>query len=212
MESIGARAAPNRSNRGAGAHHLPGLGLFLLASTFLPHQARAQVLLIGDSITQGGVSGTPAGPPYADVAATELGASFDVHNLGCGGSTSLDWLPYIGVTICPGIFVDLWQQRIAPNTPADIATIMLGTNDATGFFEPENQPVAPADYAAALEAIIDAPGPSPQPEHREFEKKLHFVRFVSSSFKGKSKLKRAEKRIPLEIQRDRAHRFELSKA
>ncbi len=58
----------------------------LLAFGLLPARTLARVLLIGDSITEGAVSGTP-GVPYADVVATDLGPGFDVLNLGCGGAS-----------------------------------------------------------------------------------------------------------------------------
>lgn len=111
-----------------------------------------RVLLIGDSITQGAVSGPP-GFPYADVVSTELGGAFEVLNLGCGGASSIDWRPDTGVTICAAGFIDLWTERVLPNLPADFATVLLGTNDSTGFFEPG--PVAADDYANAMEAIVD---------------------------------------------------------
>jgi len=108
--------------------------VIVLALVALPGRTLARVLLIGDSITEGTVSGTP-GSPYAAVVATDLGPEFDVLNLGCGGASSFDWRPDTGVTICGGLFIDLWAQRVLPNVPAEIATVMLGTNDATGFFE-----------------------------------------------------------------------------
>jgi len=126
--------------------------VIVLALVALPGRTLARVLLIGDSITEGTVSGTP-GSPYAAVVATDLGPEFDVLNLGCGGASSFDWRPDTGVTICGGLFIDLWAQRVLPNVPAEIATVMLGTNDATGFFEPA--PLTGDNYAANIEAIVD---------------------------------------------------------
>lgn len=153
MESIHGRVAYRRVNhrvdRKGGIAAAFVIGLALVA---LPARTLARVLLIGDSITQGAVSGTP-GPPYANVVATDLGPVFDVRNLGCGGATSFDWRPDTGVTICGGLFINLWAERVLPNLPAEIATVMLGTNDATGFFEPA--PLTGANYGANIQAIVD---------------------------------------------------------
>jgi lysophospholipase L1-like esterase len=43
---------------------------------------------------------------------------------------------------------------VVPELPSEAATVLLGSNDAVGFFEPENQPVSVGDYAAALYAIV----------------------------------------------------------
>jgi lysophospholipase L1-like esterase len=153
MESIRRRASHRRAN-----HRVDREGWFVvafvivLAVAALPGAAAARVLLIGDSITEGSVSGTP-GFPYAAVVDLQLGPDFEVTNLGCGGATSFDWRPDTGVTICGGLWINLWAERVLPNVPAEIATVMLGTNDATGFFEPA--PLTGDAYAANIEAIVD---------------------------------------------------------
>jgi lysophospholipase L1-like esterase len=124
----------------------------VLALLALPEPMLARVLLIGDSITQGAVSGTP-GFPYAEIVGIQLGPDFEVTNLGCGGASSFDWRPDTGVTICGGLWINLWAERVLPNLPAEMATIMLGTNDATGFFEPA--PLTGDSYIANIGAIVD---------------------------------------------------------
>jgi lysophospholipase L1-like esterase len=123
------------------------------AASPLEAQARKRVLLLGDSITAGAVSGPP-GIPFADVLAQRLGDGYEVVNIGCGGSTSLDWTITHGSTLC-GVFVlpNLFEGRAVPSLPAEYVTMMLGTNDATGFFEP--MPIAPRIYGRAMAEIAN---------------------------------------------------------
>jgi len=112
------------------------------------------VLLIGDSITWGMVSGEP-GPPYAEVLAELLGPGYEVIDAGCGGATSLDWTLSQPDVICGGVGVlegGLYEERARPYLPVDIATVLLGTNDAVGFFEPV--PIEVPVYAAAMNEIV----------------------------------------------------------
>ncbi len=117
-----------------------------------PAAAQTRVVLVGDSITAGAVSG--GGTPYADVLATALGAGWQVINEGCGGSTSNDWDP--GTPAFP--FCAALGAEVLPHLPADYVTIMLGTNDATGFYEPTpvGTPIPVPTYAAHLQAIVTA--------------------------------------------------------
>lgn len=127
---------------------LAALALFAWPGTALA--APFSVVLLGDSITFGLVS-EPIGPSYAELLADSLGSDFEVTNIGCGGTSSLDWTRSRGDAICGGVgFVlpDLYEGRALPTLPADLVTIMLGTNDAIGFFEPGI--VAVADYRAAI--------------------------------------------------------------
>jgi lysophospholipase L1-like esterase len=128
--------------------------LAALALVALPGTALAapfSVVLLGDSITFGQVS-EPVGPSYAELLADSLGSDFAVTNIGCGGTSSLDWTRSRGSAICGGVsgFVlpDLYEGRALPTLPADLVTIMLGTNDAIGFFEPGI--VAVEDYRDAI--------------------------------------------------------------
>lgn len=135
------------------------LAAFFLLAIALPATAIAtpikSVLLIGDSITYGMVSGG-GGSPYADVLAGLLGSGYDVINSGCGGATSLDWTLSQPSSLCGGVGIlddGLFDAMARPHLPADIATILLGTNDAVGFYEP--QPIDVATYGLAMEEIID---------------------------------------------------------
>jgi lysophospholipase L1-like esterase len=117
--------------------------------------APIQVLLIGDSITAGTVS-DPAGPAYAEILSGVLGDGFDVTNIGCGGASSLDWTLSQGGVICGGRgsqVPNLYTALALPYMPVGIATILLGTNDAIGFFEPD--PVSPSVYGVAVHELAD---------------------------------------------------------
>ena len=110
--------------------------LLLLA---LPLCARAdpiRVVLVGDSITAGDVS-APSGASYATLLAESLGPGFTVTNLGCGGTSSLDWTPSRGGVFCGGEVErpNLYDALAQPQLPAALVTILLGTNDAIGFEE-----------------------------------------------------------------------------
>lgn len=115
---------------------------------------RTRVLMIGDSITEGTQS-APEGVPYTTVATALLGPGYDVVVEGCGGSSTFDWSLLGGVTLCNGGWWSptLYEARAQPNLPADVVTVMLGTNDATGFFEPA--PVPEDEYARNLDDIVD---------------------------------------------------------
>lgn len=113
-----------------------------------------RVVLIGDSITYGVVAGE-GGPPYAALLAERLGPAYEVVNAGCGGATSLDWTISRPSPICGGVGVleeGLYEAQARPHLPADVATVLLGTNDAVGYLEPE--PVGVEAYRAALNEII----------------------------------------------------------
>ena len=68
---------------------------FLVFLTVAP-EARAgdppdRILLLGDSITSGWVSGSEEGIPFADIIEHLFAADSEVFKRGCGGSTSIDW-------------------------------------------------------------------------------------------------------------------------
>ncbi len=130
---------------------LAALTAFLVAALALPSAATPiRVLAIGDSITWGWVS-APTGPGYVDLLASELGADYEVTNIGCGGSTTAMWLPSAGAITCGGRFynrrVDYWARLVDRATPADLATIMLGTVDAA-------RGILPWVYGDNLQQII----------------------------------------------------------
>ncbi len=111
------------------------------------------VLLLGDSITQGAISGD-TGAPYHQVLAETLGQGFFVINSGCDGSSSLTWArdspDFCGASLRePSVF----EQLATPHLPADIVTIMLGTNDAPGFLE--SSPVPVAEFGEAMRTLVE---------------------------------------------------------
>ena len=101
---------------------------------------------LGDSITQG-VGNVR---PYPDALREALGPMYVIHNAGISGTTSTDWAPgswHLG--FLPG--VDLFAGFpgfFEPLPGGHIVTVMLGTNDALGFFDPG--PVSPEAYADQL--------------------------------------------------------------
>lgn len=118
-----------------------------------PSEAGAprRVLLIGDSITEGQMSGPP-GVPFAEALAPLLGPRYEVVNVACGGTTTVDWSPTRGTDLCDGFFEpNLFAARAVPELPADFVTVMFGTNDSVGFFEPG--PIEPAAYRDALSEL-----------------------------------------------------------
>jgi lysophospholipase L1-like esterase len=126
--------------------------LALLAIVWLPAAARAlpiPVVLIGDSITAGQMS-MPVGPSYASLLAASLGSGFQVSNIGCGGTSSLDWTLSQPGAICGPMLVgpNLYEGLARPLMPASFVSVLLGTNDALGFFEPA--PVPPERYRDAI--------------------------------------------------------------
>ena len=133
--------------------------LLLALSMALPGVGAAapyEVVLLGDSITQG-VSSAPIGPSFASLLSDSLGAGFDVINIGCGGTSSRDWSPSSGISVCvglpdPNLPANLYRALAVPNLPADLVVIMLGTNNAIGAFEPA--PLTAEEYRAALEELV----------------------------------------------------------
>lgn len=121
-----------------------------------------ELLLIGDSITEGCVS-SPTGTDctcsqglcYAARLSAHLGADYQIVNAGVGGSTTADWaseavrIPYVLVGDTP---TPIFEGVALPNLPADMVLIMLGANDAIGVFEPS--PIAPEIYRENLDATV----------------------------------------------------------
>ena len=114
---------------------------------------RTSILMIGDSITEG-VQSNPSAESYTTVAAKVLGTRFTAIQVGCAGATTWDWSSLGGVTLCGGQFWDpnVYEARARPNLPADVVTVLLGTNDATGFFEPA--PISPDEYRDNLANLV----------------------------------------------------------
>jgi lysophospholipase L1-like esterase len=117
-----------------------------------------EVLLIGDSITEGFISG-PEGLNrscieercWAARLAARLGQGYRVIERGVGGATTLDWAgPAVGIPYADveGSLVFLFEGLAAEDLAAEIAVILLGTNDATGFME--DAPIPPDEYGRKL--------------------------------------------------------------
>ncbi|MBW2267093.1 MAG: SGNH/GDSL hydrolase family protein [Deltaproteobacteria bacterium] len=128
-----------------------------------------QVLFVGDSITAG--TGADPGQGFVDLMAS-ANPDRSVHNAGCGGSTTRDWvLPKLPGAPEHCAFGGAFEQLAAPHVDADLVHILLGTNDSTGFFEPGS--VGPDEYASNIEAlavrftgdvVVSIPTPFPDPD------------------------------------------------
>jgi lysophospholipase L1-like esterase len=74
---------------------------------------------------------------------------------GCGGATSLDWLPDAAVHGCSRRVSEtprnLYDAYVAPALPVEIAVIALGTNDFLGQGQPR---VGLEEYDAALRELV----------------------------------------------------------
>ena len=134
----------------------------LLAVVALPASATAarratfDVLLVGDSHTYGATFVADGGDDFAELLALQLGEDFDIRNAGCAGSSSVDWVATNTNHLCRQgwEWQDLFGNVARPLLPAHLATVLLGTNDAIGYGEPE--PVAADAYAGHIDALIEA--------------------------------------------------------
>jgi len=118
---------------------------------------RLRVLALGDSITEGRVSGLAAGAAgaaYVELLGSLLGkGAFETRNAGVGGATAIDWC-LAGRPPLPEVdreAFELFERRAVPALPAAFVTVLLGSNDAVGFLE--DAPVPVDRYAAALREI-----------------------------------------------------------
>lgn len=114
----------------------------------------ARLLLLGDSITYGVVS-EPQGPSFAELTDACLAGEFDeVEVIACSGSTSSDWTLTRGARSCAGraVPISIYEALARPHLPAEVVTVLLGTNDAFGFFE-ESGPIPPEQYGSSLREI-----------------------------------------------------------
>jgi lysophospholipase L1-like esterase len=109
-----------------------------------------RVVVLGDSITAG-ISSKPNGPGYADLLRAQLGPEFEVVSLGCSGSTTRDWQPDAPPSTCrgPGEPMHLYASARAL-LPADVVTILLGTNDLRVI-----DAVEPDEYRDALRTLAE---------------------------------------------------------
>ena len=95
---------------------------------------RTRILVLGDSITNGkGLENIPV-EYYPGLLRDWLGADYKIIEEGCGGTTSARWSPFAFEPVdwgpCHGFFSYLYGKYAFGNLPADIVTLLLGTNDA----------------------------------------------------------------------------------
>jgi lysophospholipase L1-like esterase len=120
-----------------------------MAASCGTHPRKLKVLMIGDSITDGS-SGT--GATYAAQLSKRLQGKHEILNVAVGGSTTRDWanraptMPYVDQA--RGLF----DAQVPALAPFDVVTVMLGTNDALGFFE--TAPLSADEYEASLSTLI----------------------------------------------------------
>jgi lysophospholipase L1-like esterase len=130
---------------------LPAL---LLSQTAVADPIR--MIMVGDSITVGR-SSTPGATGYVDDLTAQLGADYEVVNAGLGGSSAVLWDPgrpcFFLCPDAPNPTDSFYDLVLAPELPADIVSIMLGTNDALGFWI--GAPATEEIYRNALTALID---------------------------------------------------------
>jgi lysophospholipase L1-like esterase len=108
--------------------------------------------MLGDSITNS--DRETSFDYYPRIIEEWLGDDYLVIERGCGGTTSLQWIPTASeegiVGTCNGYLWFLYDTFAYPNTPAEIATVLLGTNDA---IQGDYPTLTPAEYRANIEDI-----------------------------------------------------------
>ena len=127
-------------------------GVAVALLTAVPAAATSRLLLAGDSITFGIVS-DPQGPAFAEILPDLFAGEFDVVNAGLSGLSSVYLNPNVSCDVLCGSDT-FFDDLIAPELPAEVATLMLGVNDALSFFLPE--PTPPSDYEANMREIVDS--------------------------------------------------------
>ncbi len=127
----------------------------LIRGPSCPAPPAFKVVMIGDSITEGMVSGDDA--LQSDAFVPLLKGQYPmmdmwISNLGCGGATSRDWTVQ-SAEVCGGEVHDpnVFESKFSW---ADVAFVLLGTNDATGFWEEEG-PLNGPEYRETMARLID---------------------------------------------------------
>ncbi len=134
---------------------LPVVLLCMMPSASWAQDLPADVLLIGDSITFGAIFVPDGGPGFEALLPDLLTGDFRVINAGSSGASSQDSFDLDQPVLCRGhgwVYAELFETVVAPHLPVSIATILLGTNDAKGYDEPER--VLAVDYARAIDELI----------------------------------------------------------
>ena len=121
-----------------------------------------RVLVIGDSLSTTGdryISGDRTGNAFTEQLELDLGDSYEFINVACPGTTAIAWslsnpgalcAPPPGDTGSNGILRD----RALSQLPVDIATVLLGTNDAVR--RKDSGYVTAEEYGEAIDEIVDA--------------------------------------------------------
>ena len=140
--------------------------LALVVASCEDRSAPTRVLIVGDSISLSSprsISGDEPGLAYAEKLSRHLGQNFEVTNVSCGGSSSIDWSVTTPSRFCPfaelpndRVPKGLLEDRALPELPAETAIVLFGTNDAVGFGEPRIEPVEPDAYGAAIDELVTA--------------------------------------------------------
>ncbi len=109
------------------------------------------VLVLGDSHSLGMVKG--GGPSFFFLLGRELGRDYELRLSACPGSTVLDWTRESPVEARCSM-AGAYDSLARPNLPADVAIVLLGTNDAAGFGEAA--PLSTRRYANAMRELVNA--------------------------------------------------------
>lgn len=160
---------------------LPEIALIALFAC--PALAQPKLLFVGDSITRGLGATDPDTLGFVALLADRFPEA-TVVNAGCGGATVRDWTIDEPDLACP--LAAAWPALAEPELPVHITHILLGTNDALGFFEffPDTlmgRFVPPDEYAERIRVlvaratglvILSTPPPNPLHSSDEVDERL----------------------------------------
>ena len=109
--------------------------------------------MVGDSITLGGSA--PAGSQMVDLLRSgDTPLAFEALQAGFSGSSmDTDWSVNSGNPRRNCIYGTCYQTVLEPLYPYTLVHVLLGTNDAIGYYQPgpSDVPTTEAEYKAALE-------------------------------------------------------------
>ena len=136
-----------------------------LISTVFAFAARGEpvrVLVVGDSLSTTGdryISGDRKGKSFAEQLEIDLGDGYEFINVACPGTTAIAWSLSKPGALCPPHPWDTFpkgilRDRALSQLPVDIATVLLGTNDAVRRQE-YGYPSAET-YGETLDEIVGA--------------------------------------------------------
>jgi len=112
--------------------------------------------MVGDSITLGGSA--PAGSQMVDLLRSgDTPLAFEALQAGFSGSSmDTDWSVNSGNPRRNCIYGTCYQTVLEPLYPYTLVHVLLGTNDAIGYYQPgpSDVPTTEAEYKAALENFV----------------------------------------------------------